>query len=296
MNRFAAALAAVFTLAAPTLAEDVTITTARGEVTLPVAPARVVALDVAAIDTLGALGVPLAGMPDNLYVPGMDAGGAEAVGTLFEPDLEKLAGIAPDLIIVGSRSATQLDAVSQVAPAVDMTIGPDLVAEAGARLTAYGTLFQKPEEAATLKAGLDDKLAALKAAADGKGSALILMTNGNKIAAYGTGSRFGWLHEQTGMPPAIDGLDADEGHGNALSFEAIAEANPDWLFVLDRGVAVGEEGASAAQTLASPLVERTTAWQKDQVVYLPAAELYIAGGGYTALGKVVDALTEALSQ
>lgn len=299
MRRFAVSLLAAASLASAALAEDVTIATAQGEATVAAPPAKVVAFDVAAIDTLTALGVTLAGVPDNLYIPSLKKNPAlkvETVGTLFEPDLEKLAGIAPDLIVVGSRSAAQRDAVAQVSPAIDMTVGPDLIGDAEARITAYGTLFAKADEAAALNTALDEKLAALKAAADGKGTALIVMTNGPKLAAYGPGSRFGWLHEQTGMPPAIADLKADEGHGNVLTHEAIAQANPDWLFVLDRGAAVGEEGQSAEATLKSPLVEGTNAWKAGHVVYLPAAELYIGGGGYGSLTSVVDTLTAALSK
>ena len=65
--------------------------------------------------------------------------------------------------------------------------------------------------------------------------------------------------------------------------------------MLDRGAAIGEEGQSAAETLRSPLIEGTTAWKEDQVVYLPAGELYIGGGGFGSLTKVIDALTEVLS-
>lgn len=299
MRRFAASLLAAASLVTAALAEDVTIATAQGEATVAAPPAKVVAFDVAAIDTLTALGVTLAGVPDNLYVPTLKDNAAlkvDTVGTLFEPDLEKLAGIAPDLIVVGSRSAAQKDAVEQVAPTIDMTIGPDLVGDAKARIAAFGTLFAKPDEAAALIATLDEKLAALKAAGENKGTALIVMTNGPKLAAYGTGSRFGWLHDQTGMAPAIADLKADEGHGNVLTHEAIAQANPDWLFVLDRGAAVGEDGQSAEATLKSPLVEGTTAWKEGQVVYLPAAELYIGGGGYGAMTAVIDTLNAALAK
>ena len=297
MRRFAVSLLAAASLVTAAMAEDVTIATAQGEATVAAPPAKVVVFDVAAIDTLTALGVTLAGVPDNLYIPSLMANPAlkvPTVGTLFEPDLEKLAGIAPDLIVVGSRSAAQKDAVAQIAPAIDMTIGPDLIPEAEARLATYGTLFGKTAEAEALKAALDEKLAALKAAGEGKGTALIVMTNGAKLAAYGTGSRFGWLHDQTGLAPAIADLKADEGHGNVLTHEAIAEANPDWLFVLDRGAAVGEEGQSAEATLKSPLIEGTNAWKNGHVVYLPAAELYIGGGGYGAMTAVVDTLNAAL--
>ncbi len=106
---------------------------------MPEHPEKVAILDVAAIDSLHALGVLPAGRPDNTLVDylGDVTEAAKPVGTLFEPDLEALATLEPDLIVAGGRSATQLDAVSQVAMAIDMTIGADLVSDTKAHIAAY---------------------------------------------------------------------------------------------------------------------------------------------------------------
>lgn len=279
--------------AAPVLADPVEIMTARGPVSLEAAPQRVVAYDVAAIDTLGALGVAPVGVPEKLYVEYLDRGAATPVGTLFEPDLEALSGLAPDLIIAGGRSVAQYDALSQVGPTIDMTIGADVVADARARLAAYGQLFGREAEAAALQEALDARIDAVRAAAAGKGDALIVLTNGPKVSAYGRGSRFGWIHETVGLPEAYPEL-VPETHGDAISFEFIAEVDPDWLIVVDRGAAVGAEGASARETLDNPLVAGTKAAKAGHVVYLNAANLYIAGGGYRALMGNLDELLVAL--
>jgi iron complex transport system substrate-binding protein len=289
-------LAATFALALPALAEDVTIATAKGDVTLPASPAKVVALDLAAIDSLTALGVSLVGVPDNLYVDylGGVAASATKVGTLFEPNLETLAGLAPDLIIAGGRSASQVEALAPVATTIDMTIWEDLPTEARARIDAYGKLFGKADKAAEMIATLDAKTAAAKAAVAGKGNALIIQTNGPKVSAFGKGSRFGWLHTALDLPEAHENLNP-ETHGDSISFEFIAEVNPDWLIVIDRGAAVGE-GAAAQATLDNPLVAGTTAGKTGHIVYLSPAPVYIAGGGFTSMGKTLDELTAAFSK
>lgn len=287
----AASLAALAPLAAS--AADVTVATAQGEVAVPQSPAKVAVYDLSAADSLMALGVTPAGLPDQTYLKRFDAVGAQAakIGTLFEANLEALAGLSPDLIIIGARSATQREAVSQVAPVIDMTIGTDVIGDAKARLDSYGKIFGKEAEAATLIKTLDDKLAGLKAAATDKGTALFVMTNGTKMAAYGPGSRFGWLQEAAGLPPAVKDIDPKANHGNAISHEFIAEADPDWLLVMDRSAAVGEEGPSAEATLKTPLIEGTKAWKAGRVIYLPAGDLYLAPGGYTALTEIIDDLT-----
>ncbi|MFN4061493.1 MAG: siderophore ABC transporter substrate-binding protein [Paracoccus hibiscisoli] len=275
---------------------QVTVDTAQGPVTLEGTPQRVAVYDMAALDTITALGVTPAGTIDNILVPALRdvATDAAPVGTLFEPDLEALAGLGPDLVVVGGRSSTQLAAVSQVAPAIDMTLGTDLLADARARIATYGTLFDKTDEAATLTAALDARLDDLRAAADGQGTALIVMTNGPKMSAYGRDSRFGWIFAATGLEEAVPGLDSAT-HGQAISHEFIAQANPDWLLVIDRGAAIGEDGQGAMETLRSDLVAGTTALSQGQVIQLDPAAAYISAGGYASTMAVLDQLTQAFA-
>ncbi len=281
------------------MAADITIQTAQGEATVPQAPERIAVLDLGAIDTLKALGITPAAVPDNLYLDYLKDFAPEAarVGTVLEPNLEALAGAGPDLIVVANRTAPARQTVSQVAPAIDMTVdGGKLVEQLKERLNAYAQLYGKEAEAETLIAALDEKLAAVAEAGRDKGTALVVLTNGPKMSAYGPGSRFGWLYDVTGLPPAVEKLDPTAGHGDAISHEFIAQANPDWLLVLDRGAAIGADTQSAEATLSTELVKGTKAWTDDHVVYLPAGDLYLAAGGYTAMMNLLDSLQEALEK
>jgi iron complex transport system substrate-binding protein len=278
-------------------AKAMEIDTAGGPVTINETPQTIAVYDVAAIDTLERLGVRPAGVPENLYVPELEGAkeGAEQIGTLFEPDLEALSALAPDLIIVGSRSAARAEMTAKVAPTIDMTIdGDDLFGQAKQRLAAYGVLFGKVAEAKAIETDLDAALAAAKAAVAGKGKALIVMTNGPKVSTYGPGSRFGWVHAALELPAAITEIEAAT-HGEAVSFEFIRQANPDWLLVLDRAAAVGSNEQAARTTLDNELVAETTAWKKGQIIYLPAPDFYIAAGGVQALERVLSTITEGFS-
>ena len=288
-------LLAALMLAAPAAqAEPIALQTAQGAVTVPATPAKIAVFDIAAIDTLAALGVTPDGTPDKLYLDYLADVPVTPMGTLFEPDLEALAGLAPDLIIVGGRSSTQVDALTPIAQTIDMTIWEDIPGEARQRIEAYGSLFGKTEKAAELMANFDAALTAARAAVAGKGTALILQTNGPKVSAYGKGSRFGWLHTALDLPEAYANLNPDT-HGDAVSFEFIAQANPDWLIVIDRAAAIGET-ASAQATLDNPLVAGTTAGQKGQILYLSSGPAYIAGGGYTSITTTLAELTAAFSK
>ena len=121
------------------------------------------------------------------------------------------------------------------------------------------------------------------------------MTSGGEVNAYGLGSRFGWVHDVLGFTPVIEDIEAAT-HGEAISFEFILEANPDWLLVLDRDAAVGEDGSEAAeQILDNELVAQTTAWSSGQVIYLDPVDWYIIAGGLPALERMVDAIGTALT-
>jgi iron complex transport system substrate-binding protein len=76
----------------------------------------------------------------------------------------------------------------------------------------------------------------------------------------------------------------------------VAKLNPDWLFVIDRDAATGRPNAVAPQKiLTGTALKKTTAVKKGQVVYLPAAEVYLSGGIVTAQ-HVVERVSEALNR
>jgi iron complex transport system substrate-binding protein len=291
-----ALLAAGLTLAAlPALALDVE--TYAGKVTVEGTPSKVAVFDIAALDTLLAIGVMPAGIPENLYLAELSdmKGKAEVVGDIFEPDLEALSALAPDLIILGGRSSGKEKETVKVAPSLDMTMdGVDVVDQARERAITYGAIFGKQAEAEKAVAEFDAALARAKAAVQGKGKGLILMTNGPKITAYGIDSRFGWVHKALDLPPAVEDVEAAT-HGEPVSFEFIAKANPDWLLVLDRAAAIGANDQNAKATLDNALVAETKAWKSGQVIYLPSADFYIAAGGLKATERVLATIEAAFS-
>ena len=290
-------VAAIAFLTACTVVQAAEIDTARGKVNVAAVPAKVAVFDIAAVDTLDRLGIKMDGLPSKLYVPELSGllGNAEPVGDIFEPDLEALNALAPDLIIIGGRSSTKLDAVSKVAPSIDMTMdGDDLLLQARQRLEAYGALFGRQAEASTALLELDQSVEKARSAVAGKGTGLIVMTNGPKISAYGPGSRFGWVHKALDLPAAVPDVTA-ASHGEAVSFEFVRAANPDWLLVLDRAAAIGSSEQNAKATLDNELVAQTTAWQKGQVIYLPSADFYIAAGGIQSTNRVLQKIAEAFA-
>jgi len=295
----AAALAAVLATGAPAaVADEISVETATGPVAVPHAPEKIAVFDIGILDTLDAIGVAPEGVVNRIYVTYLDdiAEQAEPVGTLFEPDVEALHAMQPDLIIVGPRTSTKVDMLQKIAPTIDMSIwGDNYLEQTTGRLSAFGRIFDRQEEADALRSKLETLVAETREVVDGKGTALIIMTNGPKISAYGKNSRFGWLHSDLGIPPAKEDIE-DSRHGEVVSFEYVHEINPDWLIVIDRAAAIGQDGEHAKQTLENALISNTSAWKNDHVIYLDPAKAYVAMGGVQATTDLVKSIRDAFAQ
>ncbi|MEP5759943.1 MAG: siderophore ABC transporter substrate-binding protein [Litoreibacter sp.] len=283
-------------LTAPVFAKDVQIETYSGSVAVASKPETIAVFDLAALDSLEALGIAVDGVVTPAYLSYLEDAveGTFSVGSLFEPDFEALNALQPDLIIAGGRSSKQVPELTKFAPTVDMTIWEDTVGQGLARLHAYGEIFDKEAEANALRTEFEAKLTTLKAASADTGSALILMTNGPKVSAYGAAGRFGWLHQVLGLPETVDEVEQST-HGEAISFEFIKDANPDVLLVIDRLAAIGTEGENAKTTLDNALVRETTAWKTGNIIYLSSAPIYIAGGGIQSMNITLDELLAVFS-
>ncbi len=275
----------------------VTVTHAQGETEVPFRPETVVTFDLASLATLDALGVEVAGLPKQT-LPGDLASYASDeytdVGTLFEPDYEVVNALEPDLVIVAGRSSEALPELAKIAPTIDLSNDwADFHASVVGNSEVLGQIFGLEDEVAGMTAELDASIAEVRAAAADAGTGLILLTSGGKATAYGPGSRFGFLHDTLGVVPAVEDVEAAT-HGEAVSFEFVAEAAPQWLFVLDRDAAVGEESQAAEQVLDNPLVHGTPAWQQDHVVQLDGAAWYVVNGGLPTLQGMTDEIATAL--
>lgn len=90
----------------------------------------------------------------------------------------------------------------------------------------------------------------------------------------------------------MDSRLSNQGHGQPVSMEYLAQVNPDWLLVIDRTAALGQAGPAAKVVLDNPLIQKTRAWQKHQVIYMPAAN-YIVAGGATQLIQAASQVRDA---
>lgn len=280
-------------------ATELEVTTFSGAtVTVPADPATIVVMDFAALDTIDALGFGdrVVGLPlGTALPPHLDAySGVENVGTLFEPDFEAINALGPDLIVAGGRSAAVVPDLAEIAPTIDYSMGWGSAAFLESIVTNTRAIAQvlgvEAEAIATLEAmSAAAQDVAAQAADDGTG--LVLLTTGGEVSAYGPSEegRFDFVYGVFGITPALDQL-AIDNHGDSVSFEFLAETNPDILIVLDRDAAIGAEGESAQAILDNDLVNGTNAAQNDNILYVDTAKWYLSYGGLSSTQTMIDEL------
>ena len=268
----------------------VEITDIYGTVTVPVKPTRVVALDNRTFETLSDWGIVLAAAPKAVMPAASPYVSDDAVldiGSHNDPNLEIIAAVDPELVIVGQRFAGRYEEIKALVPnAVVINLNFDVSVDAAApgdnlvnglknSTLALGQIFDKNAEAAQLVADFDQAIENARAAYNGTDTVISVVVSGGNIgfSAPRSGRVWGPMYDVFGWVSALEVGGATSDHqGDDISVEAIAQSNPDWIFVLDRDAATSSAGdAVPAQDVISnsPALQNVTAVIQGQVVYAP---------------------------
>lgn len=254
---------------------------------VPVNPERVAATDNRAFEILADWGIPLVAAPIPLIPKTVDAYNADTVGvdlgTHREPNLEALVASEPQVVINGQRFEQYHDDITTLVPdaaIVDLEPreGEDFFSELIRQTEGLGTVFGKEEEAAKLVDDFNAALDRAKAAYDGESTVMALNASGGELGyiAPGEGRFYGPIFTALGLKPALEVNNASDDHeGDDISVEAVAQSNPDWIFMLDRDggtSAADEEGYVPAERLIkdNAALKNITAVKDDHLVFAPA--------------------------
>lgn len=258
---------------AASTSDTITVETANGAVEVPSDPVRIAALDNTSFETLQAFGIepvalPKQLLPDEGFETWADNDAILDVGTHREPNLELVSEAEPDLIIGGYRFGEYTEELSEIAPTIDISpTDENYVESLKTQTEKLGVIFGKEDQAAEIVAALET--AESDAAAQTTGQTVFLANvNGGKID--NGAQRIGRLLEPLNLTDVFAG-EAGDIHGDSgLAPETIAQANPEWVIVLDRDAAAGEEGASPAAAVfaAQEAFANTTFTTEDQIIYL----------------------------
>lgn len=219
------------------------------------------------------------------------------IGSLKEPKMDVIAELGPDLILYGNRTRAMEPEFAKVSDQV-VAGDPDTadtVASNRAKVEEIAALFGEEDAASDKLDEIDEQVAETRGKAEGAGTALVLMTSGGKVTGYGPGSRFDIIYNELGMEPAAGNLETEGSHGAPLSWEQIAELNPDHVFVIDRDAAIGSEGEAATALLDNPVFNRTEAATNGNVHILDGQNWYLVGGGLGVLNSMILEIDNAVS-
>lgn len=268
------------------------------DVTLEEMPERIVTLDFGFLDNLDALGVegvvglPKSNLPADLKEKYSSDEYAD-LGTLKEIDFELVASLDPDVIFISGRQAPMYDQLKEITPNV-IFVGSDNEnyingIKEGAELA--GQIFGKEEEAKTLNADLDAKVAELQEKAAGYENALVAMYNEKKMSGFDNGpdSRFAYVYNDFGFKPATEDIKSSS-HGSDFSYESILSVDPEVLLVIDRNA---EDNDALKADVENDIIKQTRAYKEGKIVYLYGGNWYFASGGVpTEMEKIQEILDE----
>lgn len=279
--------------------ETITITHELGTAEVVKNPEKVVVFDFGILDTLDYLDIPVTGLPQaNVpsYLEKYESNDYENVGSLKEPDFEKISQIDPDLMIISGRQSTLYDQLEELGPVVYLDIDTTKYMESfKENMTIIGEIFEQEDEIERELQEIDEKIASLQEKArDQNETALIILANEDKISAYGPSSRFGIIHDEFGLTPVDENIEAST-HGMNVTFEYVMEHDPEMLYVIDRGEAIGEE-PTAKQIVENTLIKRTSAYEQDNIIYLHPDYWYLSGGGLISVTEMIEEVSNSLEK
>lgn len=271
-----------------------------GTTKIPVNPTRIVVLDIGALETLHELGVTPTGVPKKFMPDYLDAvkndPAVADVGSVIEPDFEAISALDPQLILLSTRQERFYDELSEIAPAVFIgTDNKDYIPSFIHNTQLLGKIVGQEELAQQKIDAVQQHIAQAqgKFKADPKKGLFMLYNNG-RFSAFGKGSRFGFIHDVLGIKPAM-ALTDESVHGQRVSNELIASANPDYLFIVDRNAAVVGKKAEKAE-VENALIKQTNAYRQGKLFYLDPNVWFISGGGLTSVRLMVDDIVKLFNE
>ncbi len=290
-----------------TVAETVSITVTNGsdekiQVEFPKDPQRVVVLNYATLDFLDAMGLgdrvvgTIGGesMPEHLKKYYEDENIVQ-LGGMKDYDIEAIMELQPDVIFSSDRSASAYDDFMQIAPtmAAFVTYEDGFFESYKELAQTHATIFGLEGELDTVLADYEARISAINEVANSQTAALLIFA-GDSLNTLGDTGRAAIVTTNMGFTNVA--ADIDVNHGNEIAYDFLLELDPEYIFVLDKDTAVGEEGATPAeQQMDNEIVHQTQAYQNGTIVYLtPGADWYTNDAGITAMDNMIACIETAL--
>jgi len=276
-----------------------TVVHVAGETTIDSAPVSVAVISTGQADALLTLGVVPAGstaadgaemIPQYLYDAfpddAADLDEVAPLGSRTEPNLEALAALAPDLVVLnsaGKESAGLYETLSEIAPTV-VTQGTGLYWKQDFLLLADAV--GRTEQAQTWLDAYHADTEAFGETVEGDPTVSLLRTNGDRTRVFGVASFAGSVVEDSGLARPESQAFTDETSID-LSPEQLALADADHLFY-------GVQGGDLTELTSLPLWPSLSAVSDDRATPVDD-DLFFLNTGPTAARGILSILEETLA-
>ncbi|WP_399881371.1 ABC transporter substrate-binding protein [Streptomyces sp. BBFR51] len=278
------------------------VTDATGrEVDVPADPEKVVTLSEPTLDAALALGVRPVGTTAGRGQKGVStyladkAGKAEVVATVAEADLEKLAALQPDLILLDETTAVKKE-VSKLESIAPTVVTAKLNEDWKKAFTATADALNQKAEAEKLLSGFDADVAAAKGKLGENAGAVVSVVRWQNKAPSAVGRGVGHVGATItalGLDRPKDQQGTGTGHSEPVSLEKLSTIDGDWLLFGTLGDrADGEKAYAEAKNV--PNFGKLKAEREGHVVVVQGSAWNSAGGPLAAR-VVLDDLTAALA-
>ncbi|KLU14777.1 MULTISPECIES: siderophore ABC transporter substrate-binding protein [Xenorhabdus] len=274
----------------------VTVKHLSGEIQIKKNPKRVVLFDFGTYDSMVKLGLsdrvialPINNLPE--YVRNGVPATMHNAGGMKEPNLEELAEIKPDLIVITGRQGAFYESLSQIAPTINLSMdNKNYQSSVGSNLTLLGELFNKQDTVKAQFADLEKTIvAAQEKAKVANKKVLVLLHNAGELYPNNQAVVYNVMKAPRAVLPAK----SDKDKSRAVTADMIAQANPDVIFIIDRSEAIGAGKLEKAQ-FENDQVKSTHAYKNGKIVYLQPDLWYLSGGGLDSMTRQINAVANAL--
>lgn len=297
-------------LATPAFSQSFHLNSGQNSIELKQKPQNIAVYDLATLDTLNALGIQANIVPQTTFrghLSHYNTAQVSKSGTLFEPDLDKLKALKPDLIFVGGRSAKKLELLQPIAPTLLMSSDTQsYMRDLTQRTNSLAKAFDREKIAKQKLNKISILQAKLKAKTQGK-SAIMFFAVSDNFMPHAENDRFGFIYDLAGFNsvlPLSEKSDAprpEAGSPEAISLaqlnreklSAAIQKQPDYLIVLDRGAVNTQKYATKDAILKHPLLSLSKAVKNQKVIFVDADAWYLTGAG---LDNTIFMLNELLEK
>lgn len=136
-----------------------------------------------------------------------DAASVEDVGSIVQPNLERVHGARPDLILITSLQANRFEELSEMAPTlhfdVDYRDSQARHIDVRGHLMTLGDVFARQALARQKVNELDTRVEEVRRITAGRpDKALVVLHNNGAFNSFGVQSRYGFIFSALGVKPA----------------------------------------------------------------------------------------------